>query len=374
MTGSFTSDIGSTARFATAALWDRCGFFKMETRFQCVSRIILSLFFGTAIVLGNSVAKADPVSEMASFSAFGSVDLQQLAKTDVKTAHGPPMNNPRFLSVQSCYVVPRPPAQEIEALRRWNPTTHRELKVYLHSDLPGSATPESFAPLRSAPDNDALRSLVNKTKKLSPDLQISKEEAKKFTPSNDTGGSISPSIASFWMNILSGRARAFASGGTAAQPPYDHNGQAVRPNEELNGLLREQGKIRQQFSAFLGSTGIGRGAAGKPEKYWELLSADDEGVVTLGASYNRGGTGGTYQAADTLYYASGGFYVTLTLFQLWPVAVDGKASTLVWRGDFVSAAKLATLHGVERLASESAMMKDITKAVTLYRRDTSSGR
>ena len=182
------------------------------------------------------------------------------------------------------------------------------------------------------------------------------------------------SVASFWMNVLSGRARAFASGGSAAQAPYDHTGQAIRPNEELNGLLREAGKIRQQFSSFLGSTGIGHGGGGKPEMYWELLSADDEGVVTLGAAYNRASAGGSYQAADTLYYASGGYYVSLTLFQMWPVAIGGKPSTLVWRGDFVSAAQLANLHGVERLASESAMMKDITKAVTLYRRDTISGR
>ena len=346
----------------------------METTYQHTARVILSLFLGGTIFLGNSAAKADPVSEMASFSVFGNIDLAQLAKTDLKTAHGPPMNNPRFLSVQSCYVVPRSPAQEIETMRKWNPTSHRELKVYLHSDIPGSASPENFSRLRNAPDNDAVRSLVNKTKKLSPDLQISKEEAKKFTPSNDNSGSIPPSVVSFWMNVLSGRARAFASGGTAAQPAYDHTGQAIRPNEELNGLLREQGKIRLQFSSFLSGTGIGRGAGGKPELYWELLSADDEGVVTLGASYNRAISGGSYQAADTLYYASGGFYVTLTLYQMWPVAIDGKPSTLVWRGDFVSAAQLATLHGVERLASESAMMKDITKAVTLYRRDTSSAR
>jgi len=32
------------------------------------------------------------------------------------------------------------------------------------------------------------------------------------------------------------------------------------------------------------------------------------------------------------------------------------------------------LHGVERLGSESAMMKEISKAVTLFRRDTSGTR
>ena len=32
---------------------------------------------------------------------FGKVDLAQLAKSDVKTAHGPPISNPRFLAVKA---------------------------------------------------------------------------------------------------------------------------------------------------------------------------------------------------------------------------------------------------------------------------------
>jgi len=91
--------------------------------------------------------------------------------------------------------------------------------------------------------------------------------------------------------------------------------------------------------------------------------------VTLGASYNRGGSNGTQQAADVLYYASGGYYVAVTLYQFWPVTANGKPSTLVWRGDMISSASLADLHGVERLGSESAMMKDIARAVALFRKD-----
>src|SRR5205814_7373953 len=159
------------------------------------------------------------------------------------------------------------------------------------------------------------------------------------------------------------------------QPPYDHGGPAIRVSDELNGLLRQQEKIRRQFSGFLGNTGIGRGAGSlSPELYWELLDVDDQGVVSLGAYYNRGGAGGSYQAADALYYTSGGYYVALTLYQMWPVNVVGKASTLVWRGDMISAALLGSLHGVDRLGSESVMMKDISKAVTLFRRDTSGSR
>src|SRR5712664_1651148 len=110
--------------------------------------------------LGLTIARADAVSELASFSIFDKVDLVQLAKSDVKTAHGPPMSNPRFLAVQSCYVAPGSPAQQIEALSGWDPTRHRELKVFLHSDLPSNPTAANFEKLKNAPNNGPVRSLV----------------------------------------------------------------------------------------------------------------------------------------------------------------------------------------------------------------------
>jgi hypothetical protein len=324
------------------------------------------------LIAGPRSACADPLAELASFSIFDKVDLTQLAKSDVKTAHGPPMKNSRFLAVQSCYVAPGSPAQQMAALRRWNPSKYRELKVFLHSDLPSNPGPINFEKLKNAPDNAPVRSFVSATQKLSPELQISKEEGKRFSATSGGGGGVMPpAVAAFWTDVLTGRTKSFVSGGMAAQAPYDLAGPSIRASDEVNGLLREQGKIRQQFSALLGATAVGRGAGSLPaELYWELLDADDHGVVTLGASYNRSGAGGTYQSADVLYYASGGYYVALTLHQLWPVTVDGKPSTLVWRGDMISSSSLGSLHGVERLGSESVMMKNITKAVTLFRRET----
>jgi hypothetical protein len=324
----------------------------------------------------STIARADAVSELASFSIFDKVDLAQLAKSDVKTAHGPPMSNPRFLAVQSCYVAPSAPAQLIAALRRWDPTKHRELKVFLHSDLPSSPTAANFEKLKNAPDNGPVRALVAATQRLSSDLQISRDEAKKLSAgAPGRGGAMPASVVTFWTDVLLSRTKSFVSGGTSGQPPYDHSGKAIRASDELSGLLREQGKIQRQFSGLLGATGIGRGAGSlTPALYWELLDVDDQGVVTLGADYNRAGGDGTYQAADVLYYASGGYYVALTLYQMWPVTVDGKPSTLVWRGDMISAPSLASLHGVERLGSESVMMKQISKAVTLFRRDISGSR
>ena len=348
----------------------------LNLRWPLLVRTGALLLLLSVLRLGLTTARADAVSELASFSIFDKVDLAQLAKSDVKTAHGPPMSNPRFLAVQSCYVVTGAPAQQVEALRRWDATRHRELKVFLHSDLPSNPSAANFEKLRNAPSNPSVRSFVAATQKLSSNLQISKDEAKKFSAGTAGGGGPIPApVATFWADVLSARTKSFVSGGMSAQPPYDHAGPSVRASDEVNGLLREQGKIRNQFSSLLGATGIGRGAGSlKPELYWELLDVDDQGVVTLGASYSRGSAGGSYQAADVLYYASGGYYVALTLYQMWPVTVDSKPSTLVWRGDMISAASLGSLHGVERLGSESVMMKNITKAVTLFRRDTGGGR
>ncbi len=330
---------------------------------------ILFLTFAPATLL-----RADPTADLAAFSVFDKVDLAQLARGDVKTLRGPIMSSPRYLSVQSVYVVPGSPAKALEALRGWDPTRHSEIRVFVHSDIAGVPSANSFAKLRAVPDNGPVRSLVAATQKLNRELQIGRDDAAKFKASS-AGGVMPAAVAGFWTDLLLARTQAFLSGGSAAQPPYAHNGESVRPADELGGLLRQQGKVRAQFSPFLEGTGIGRGAGSlKPEIYWELLEADDQGVLTLGAFYGRAGAAGMVQAADALYYASGGYYVALTLYQMWPIEIEGRPSTLVWRGDMISARSLAALHGVERIASESSMIKDISKAITLFRRDTAGTR
>jgi hypothetical protein len=256
------------------------------------------------------------------------------------------------LSVQTVWVSPGSPAQTAAALKSWNPAQHSELKILLHGN--GS----DFSRLQQAPDNGAVRALVTATASKSTDLQISAAEAAKLPAGGTT---MAGPIASFWSSVLSARAAA----GPFGQPPYDHTGQAVRAGDEINGLLRQDGKIQKQFAGLI---------SGKGDQYWELTDIESKGVLTLGASYNRSGANGTAQAADVLYYASGGFYAGITLYQMWPVDVGGKASTLVWRGDMTSSAEIGDARGMERLGSESAMMKDVSRAVRLFRRDTAGNR
>src|SRR6266542_3500692 len=81
----------------------RVSLMKFETM-EPSRRLITTAFILSSLLFGRAmIAHADAVSELASFSVFDKVDLAQLAKSDVKTAHGPPMSNPRFLAVQTCY-------------------------------------------------------------------------------------------------------------------------------------------------------------------------------------------------------------------------------------------------------------------------------
>jgi hypothetical protein len=199
---------------------------------------------------------------------------------------------------------------------------------------------------------------------MSPELQLSQAEAQRYS----AGQPVFP----FWIDLLSKRAQSFVAGGAAAQESYSHTSQPVQPGKEFAGLVRQQQQVNRQFGGFLSNTGLldGKGSL-KPDLYWELLQVEDQGVLTLGASYNRPTAGGGAQVADGLYYASSGYNVSLTLYQFWPLDIGGRPSTLVWRGDFVSASSLADLHGVERLASEGAMRKDILRAAQIFQRENS---
>ena len=131
------------------------------------------------LLLPVSLLAADPVSEMAEFSVFGKVDPAELAKGSIKTAAGAPMSNPRYLSVQSCFIVPKTPAQVLAAMKHYDPTAHRE-NVFLHGELRSAPSAGDFSKLSNPPSNAAVKALSAATEKMSPDLQLSQAEAKSL--------------------------------------------------------------------------------------------------------------------------------------------------------------------------------------------------
>jgi hypothetical protein len=330
----------------------------MQTRFLKNIAVIC------AITL-TRIAHAGPVEELADFSLFKNVDTAKLAKGDILAVRGQSVTFPRAASSQACYVVNAPVLKTVELHERWTPMKHPELKVWLHVDFTGKPSADVFKKAGTAPDNASVRSLANATESLNPDqpqLQMARAEAKLFSKgAKGLQGAV-------WANLLQQRTGAFLSGGLSHEPPYEVGDESIRVSDEAAQLLREQPKIRAQFSALTDKLA---GSPSSPQLYWELSDVEGQAGFSLGAVLKKQSDTG-WQMVDAQYYKSGGYYVLLTFYQMWPVQIDGKEATLVWRGDFVSSATLGELHGVERVASGTALMREVKKTIGIFLKDVSN--
>jgi hypothetical protein len=161
--------------------------------------------------------------------------------------------------------------------------------------------------------------------------------------------------------VLLARAQAFNAGGVARQPAYVWKGEAISAADELGRLLKAVPKVRAQFS---GITSALTGGSGKTAHYWEMFDVQGAAALSLGATFEKATAGGA-QSADVQYFASGGYFVLLTLYQMWPV----EGGTLVWRGDYIASPELGELQGMERMGSGAAMMKQIKQSVAAFVKD-----
>ena len=338
-------------------------------------RILLSVSFLVLSGIAMPHVVADPVAEITSFSNFKEVDLKKLGKGEVIAASGPMMKFSRGLEVESLFMLPLPVAKANEAQAKWDGMRHSELKVYQHADLPRHPSAQDFQRIASAPQNSSVSKFVVATEKLNPErpeLQMSAAEAKGAGKmAGGAKGAMPPDVSAFWINLMHGRANAFVQGGLAGQPAYAGRGGAVRPADEAAELLRERPAIRKQFSA-LAATMTG-GAGGGPALFYELFDVEGRAALSLGATYSRA-AGEAIQSGTVQFYSSDGFFILLSFSQMWPVQIDGKAATLVWRTDLLSSSQLGDLRGIERSGASVAMRKEIQKNISAMVKDISSQR
>jgi hypothetical protein len=306
-------------------------------------------------------ARADAGADLSKYSVFQGVDPASLSGGKVITARGPALNFPRDLSIQALYLIHAPVARTMELHRAWDPGRHSELKVYAHHDFSTHPSLADFS--QPLPGNSAFRKLADATSKL-PDmgeLQMSKAEADDFKKS---GGN----MQAFWSQLLLHRATAFLSGGLSALPPYDSADGTVRVSAEVSRLLGEQPRVRAAFAPIISHSPLG-GGGGQVLPYWELFDVEGQGAFSLGATSSVQ-SGDSAQMVDLQYYASGGYYVFVTLYDFIPVTVDGKPATLVWRVDTISSLSLSDLSPFERMGSGAAMMKDIQRIINFFEKDS----
>ena len=318
--------------------------------------------------------RADLNSDLA-FSAFSNVDVNAMAGGTVLQARGGLLSFPRGITSQSLYIIDAAPADVQTKLVHWNPASHPELKVWIHkSGLPAQPTTADFSELGSLPDNSSVQYQIDSTAKLdpaNPSLQVSKEEAQLIAATAAQEKDPRALFVKAWSQILAGRINSFLSGHGASGVDIATGGD-IHPLGEIKSLLHADIKVYGQYQHLLNQTPAKALASSSADKiapadlYFECFDVEGSAALGTGAVY-QAANGTSIQSADIEYYVNSGIFAEIELEQLWPITMNGKTETLVWRNDLVSAPNIAYLHGTERLASGMIMLQETKAGIEAFR-------
>lgn len=311
---------------------------------------------------------ADLNSDLA-FTAFSNVDVNAMAGGKVLQERGGLIDFMRGITTQSLYIINASPTQVQDKLLHWNPAAHSELQVWIHKSLPAKPTAADFSGLQGLPNNSSVASLINATAKLdpaNPSLQLSKSEAQLITSLRSQTKDKKALAVDFWSQVLAGRASHFL-GGNASADNYVVSGGDIQPLSEIKSLFHTNAKVYQQYQALLSQTPVEASTKATPaDLYYDSFDVEGSAALGTGAVYQLV-NGNSIQSADIEYYVCSGVYTSVELEQLWPITVNGKVETLVWREDLVSTSNVAYLHGTERLASGMIMLQDVKQGIDAFR-------
>ena len=340
--------------------------------------ILQSLRAGALLILGLAIVtsplRADLNSDLA-FTSFSDVDVNALADGTILQARGGLLSFSRGITSQSLYIIDAAPADVAGKLVHWNPASHPELKVWLHHlALPVPPTAADFSDLGGLPDNSSVQYQIDSTAKFdpgSPTLQVSKEEAQLIATTATQEKDPKALFVKVWSQILASRINSFLSGHSASDVDVTGDGD-VGPLSDLKSLLHSDIKVYGQYQRLLNQTPVkalasaGAAKTAPSDLYFECFDVEGSAALGTGAVY-QAANGTSIQSADIEFYVNSGIFAEIELEQMWPIAVNGKTETLIWRDDLVSAPNIAYLHGTERLASVMIMLQDTKQGVDAFR-------
>jgi len=321
-------------------------------------------------LLATAPVRADVNSDLA-FSNFTNVDLNALADGSILQVRGGLVYFQRGIITQSLYMVDATPNEVAAKLVHWNPADHSKLEVWAHKKLPANPKPSDFADLASLPNNSSVKFLRDATAKFDPKapaVQVSKEEAQLLTASAAQGGDAQNRFVTVWSQILAGRFADFLNGHFGSES-YSGPAGEVRSLDEIKSLIHSDPKVYVQFQRLFNQTPIRAAGSSKSlpgNLYYQSFDIQGSSTLVAGAIY-QASNGPSIQSVDIDFYVNYGVFATVELEEMWPVTINGKTKTLVWRNDLVSAPSIAYLHGTERLASGLIMLQDVKANIEAFR-------
>jgi hypothetical protein len=286
--------------------------------------------------------------------------LRDLSTGKIATSSNASMSLDRGMGCQAVYLVNAPIETTHSTLLHFNSIQHPELEVFQHHVFHGEQD-SGFDKLFLNPKNSPVTSLL-RTIGDTGGIQLAKREL-PLLPRTRNIGTIQP----FLTGILRDRWTRFAkSGDLGSVSTYD-------AGSELRSLLAEESKLGKHFDPLLAPLRA-KGAPGQPKFfYWDQSVVDKKAAVQLGAVYGIESSE-KRQVLDVTYFSSYAYLVSLTIYEMHPVTLDGKAQTLVWQGSLVSTTGIEGGLGLKRKIGAKMMVSDVEKWIRLFRADAQGAR
>ena len=304
---------------------------------------------------------------MHSLAQLSAIDLARLKRGQIVMERWPSGDFPRGIYLESCYFIHAPLSVVGDAMLHWEPSRHKILKIRLYREFSLLPAADAFETVQLIPTISDDKWLLERTTRLvqgsEPDgLHLTNEEADFLRQE-----AAIPSAS--WQKILRRRSEALARGGLAAVAPYKTDN-SISPASEFRGLLTLAPKAARHFQPI--TTAQPMAASGKPASeavaYWEAVNVRDHTTLQLGVLAAQKAPD-SWQLINCVYYPSDTYFMTLNLFQLWPM----EGGTLVWQVGFVSAPFRSYLGGIDRYVAAKLMMQQTIDTITAFRADVEKG-
>lgn len=308
-----------------------------------------------------STGRAGPLEELRALSLFPGLNLAQLKAGKIFSERGELGDFSRGIYLESCYFVHAPIDVVGNGLLHWDPVQQHDPDVRLFREyaFPGAAAVFNKLQLKDHFAGDKW--LLEQTARAAQtgeagDLHLTNDELALVRQK-----SLPPSEA--WQEILRRRSEALARAGLAGVPPYGSD-PSISPGSEFRGLLSLAPKAARHFQAITETQPLvasGK-AASEAVGYWEAAKVRAHTTLQLGLFAARK-SADSWQMVDCIYYPSDTYFMSLNLYQLWPV----EGGTLVWHVGFVSAPFRSYLGGVDRFIAGKQMTEETLSTIKTVR-------
>ena len=321
-------------------------------------------------------AADDPLEEIRKVSALTGMDAARLRRGEIFSERGTQGNFARGAYAESCYFVKTPVARAGDTLLHWDPSKYKETEVGSYLNYRWPALPDAFKKFQFSAARRTDRQIVDETlaaaRGETGELHLRPSDLELLRgPLKDRdlapAGARENAVSLGWQRVLQQRSEAMADGGLTAVPSYVAAGTTIRAADEVRSLLKMTPGIAARFAPLTGARPLfadSGAAADEVSPYAEQSQVNNHTSLCLGVLAARRSPG-SWQVLDCSYYTADTYFVSLSLYQIWP----WENGALVWQVDYVSAPFRSYLGGLDRVFASKEMSKDSAGAVRIFRRE-----